>query len=304
MDQLRRTMLEGLCLIPIGVRSLDALALDAMEQRPIPATGERLPVIGLGTYIAFDFPAEQADDMAAAVDTVRGFLDAGARLIDSSPMYGLAEERVGDVLRRLRPDPAPFLATKVWTRGQAAGEEQMEHSLRLLGAGRIDLMQIHNLVDAEIHLKTLQAWRGEGRVRYLGVTHYHAGAYAEVERVLGRHRPDFLQINYSVLEPEAEHRLLPFCRDQGIAVIVNRPFAQGGLFDKAKGRPLPPWVGDLGCSSWAQVFLKWILGHPAVTCVIPATRNPRHLADNLAAGSGPLPDENLRRRIREAVTRG
>lgn len=268
-----------------------------MERRLIPVSGEALPVIGLGTYVAFDFGPACTAKRDDAFATLRACHAAGARLFDSSPMYGQAEERLGEALRQLGGEARPFVATKVWTHGQAGGVVQMERSLRLLG--RIDLMQIHNLVDAGTHLRTLREWREAGRLRYIGVSHYQAGAYAEVESFLQRHRLDFLQINYSPVEAEAGNRLLPFCRDHGIAVIANRPFAQGELLARLERRRLPEWAAEAGCASWPQLVLKWILGHPAVTCVIPATRNPRHAADNLAAGEGALPDEGRRRALRE-----
>jgi diketogulonate reductase-like aldo/keto reductase len=190
-----------------------------------------------------------------------------------------------------------FLATKVWTEGREAGMRQMEESMRRMGTQRIDLMQIHNLVDAATHAKTLRAWKEAGRIRYWGVSHYLASAYAEVERVLRTEHPDFVQINYSLAEPEAGERLLPLARDSGIAVLVNRPFAEGALFARVRGQPLPSWAGEFGAASWAQFFLKWILADPAVTCALPATREPKHLLDNMGAGFGPLPDAATRAKM-------
>jgi diketogulonate reductase-like aldo/keto reductase len=190
-----------------------------------------------------------------------------------------------------------FLATKVWTTGGVAGVRQMNESFRLLGTQRMDLMQIHNLLDATTHLKTLRGWKEAGRIRYWGITHYHSGAYAEIERLIKAERPDFLQINYSLAEPESAKRLLPLARDLGIAVIANRPFAEGALFARVKGQALPSWAAEFDAASWAQFFLKWILADTAVTCAIPGTRNPKYLADNMGAGRGRLPDQTACNRM-------
>ena len=190
-----------------------------------------------------------------------------------------------------------FLATKVWTRGKGSGIKSIERSLALLRTKRIDLMQVHNLVDVDTQLATLREWKQQGRIRYLGITHYDASAFADVEKIMRREKLDFIQVNYSLAEPEANRRLLQAATDSRIAVIVNRPFAEGAMFRQVKGKPLPDWAKDIGCASWAQFFLKWILANPAVTCAIPATRNPAHMADNMGAASGPLPDEATRRKM-------
>lgn len=293
VDRRRRMLLKGaaLGLIP-GVAGADEASL---LSRRIPATGEALPAIGLGTWISFDV-AEPAD-LAGAEETLRRFAALGGTVIDSSPMYGRAEQVVGELAGRLGLAGKLFLATKVWTTGREAGIRQMEESFQRMGTRRMDLMQIHNLLDAAAHVPTLRAWREAGRIRYWGVSHYHAGAYDEVERFLRAEQPDFLQINYSLAEPGSGRRLLPLARDLGIAVIANRPFAQGALFDRTKGKPLPAWAADFDAVSWAQFFLKWILADPAVTCAVPATRNPRYLLDNLAAGRGRLPDPATRDRM-------
>jgi diketogulonate reductase-like aldo/keto reductase len=223
-------------------------------------------------------------------------------VIDSSPMYGAAESVIGDLAADLAVGDKLFLATKVWTSGRDAGVAQMEQSLGRLQSGRLDLMQIHNLLDWRTHLRTLQEWKQAGRIRYLGVTHYTVSAYDELERVLRGETLDFVQINYSMGEREAERRILPLARDRGIAVLANRPFAEGGLFQRVRGRALPAWAAELGCESWAQLFLKWILAHPAVTCVIPATSRPEHLVDNMRAGVGDLPDEATRERMATLAT--
>jgi diketogulonate reductase-like aldo/keto reductase len=216
-------------------------------------------------------------------------------------MYGESERVVGDLTSELGLRPRLFLATKVWTTGRDAGIRQMEASFRLMRTKAMDLMQIHNLVDYAVHTKTLLDWKAQGRIRYLGITHYHSGAFADLERLVKTKQYDFVQFNYSLDEPEAEARLLPACAASGTAVLINRPFAQAGLFGRVRGKALPPWAKEIGCESWAQYFLKWILGHPAVTCVIPGTRRAAHLRDNLGAAVGPLPDAATRKRMAEFV---
>jgi diketogulonate reductase-like aldo/keto reductase len=220
----------------------------------------------------------------------------GGRVVDSSPMYGRAEEVVGTLAVETGVRDELFVATKVWTSGRAQGIARMEDSERKL-RGRVDLMQVHNLVDAETHLDTLRAWKREGRIRYLGITHYTSSAFPDVERFIARGDLDFVQINYSVGEPEAGRYLLPLAADRGVAVLVNRPFATGDLLRRAK--PLPPLASELGCTSWAQLLLKFVISHPAVTCAIPATSDFTHLTENMSAGDGPMPDEPMRRRIAE-----
>jgi diketogulonate reductase-like aldo/keto reductase len=212
-------------------------------------------------------------------------------------MYGSAESVAGDLVAELGLREKLFMATKVWTRGRDEGIREMERSFRRMKVRQMDLMQVHNLLDVDTHLATLAAWKAEGRVRYLGITHYTASAHAEVERQLKKQKVDFLQINYSLAERDAERRLLPWCRDHGVAVIANRPFAEGAMFARVRGKPLPPWAVQAGAASWAQFFLKWILGHPAVTCAIPGTGKPEHIADNVAAGFGALPDDAMRQRM-------
>ncbi len=268
----------------------------AMIERRIPKSGETIPAVGLGTWQVFDV-AGDAKEMAHAKETLKVFVESGARVIDSSPMYGSSESVTGQLAAELGVRAKLFLATKVWSSGKQAGIRQMEDSMKKLRVERLDLMQVHNLVDADTHLATLRDWKASGRVRYAGVTHYRAGAHAELERFVKRGDIDFIQVNYSLAEPEADRRLLQAAADSGTAVIVNRPFAEGAMFRQVKGKALPDWAKDIGCSTWAQFFLKWILTHPAVTCVIPATRNPAHMADNLGAASGPLPDEAMRRKM-------
>ena len=290
----RRTLLKGMAaasLVSAGVPRAES----ALLTRHIPATGEALPAIGLGTYQTLDISSPA--DIAEAKEVLRLFASLGGTLVDSSPMYGRAEAVVGVLASDLGLVGRLFLATKVWTSGRDEGIRQMEESFRRMRTTRMDLMQIHNLLDAGVHAQTLRAWKEAGRIRYWGVTHYHRGAYAEVERFLKNERPDFLQINYSLAEPEAGERLLPLARDLGMAVVINRPFAQGALFRQVKGRELPDWAAEFDATSWAQFFLKWILADAAVTCVIPATRNPKYLRDNMAAASGRLPDAAARAKM-------
>lgn len=291
-------------LIQAAGLALTTLAGDAMTQtqaarmrtRPIPSTGEALPVIGLGTYQALDV-GDAASEQAPLEAVLQALVQAGGSVVDSSPMYGRAESVAGALTERLGLRSRLFLATKVWTSGRDAGIRQMEESFRRMRAGRMDLMQVHNLVDWRTHLDTLKAWKAAGRVRYLGITHYHAGAYGDLERVLKQHPWDFLQLNYSLAEREAEERLLPLAAERGVAVIANRPFAQGALFSKVRGKPLPAWAADIDCTDWAQFFLKWIVGHPAITCAIPATAKVSHMTSNIGAGLGRLPDAAMRARM-------
>jgi aryl-alcohol dehydrogenase-like predicted oxidoreductase len=270
--------------------------------RAIPRSGEQLPVVGLGTWQTFDV-GPGAAERAELKEVLKLLVEQGARVVDSSPMYGQAERVVGDLATDLGIHQKLFIATKVWTQGRDAGIRQMENSFKLLRAPRIDLMQVHNLVDVPTHIKTLREWKTAGRIRYLGITHYHDGAYRDLERLVKTREYDFVQFNYSMTEREAEERLLPLCADSGTAVLINRPFAQASLFSRVKGKPLPSWAAEFDCTSWAQFFLKYLLGHPAVTCVIPGTRRTAHLKDNLRAGIGRLPDAAMRKRMVEHVER-
>jgi diketogulonate reductase-like aldo/keto reductase len=295
----RRTVLR--LMAAAAARPGPAGASSSILERAIPSSGETIPAVGLGTWRTFDV-GRGAAARAPLREVLRAFVDLGGRVVDSSPMYGAAESVVGDLAADLGVADRLFLATKVWTSGERAGIAQMDESLRRLRVRRLDLMQVHNLLDWRTHLRTLRDWKAAGRIRYLGVTHYTAGAYDELERVLQREPLDFVQVNYSLGERTAERRILPLARERGIAVLVNRPFAEGGLFSRVRGRPLPAWAAEADCASWAQIFLKWILAHPAVTCVIPATSRPQHLADNMRAGTGRLPDEALRARMGALVT--
>ncbi len=287
MSNRRHFLISALALPALAVMP-SARSGPILAHRLIPIDGRRLPVIGLGTWQTFDVGADSAA-RASLGGVLARFVELGGTVIDSSPMYGSSESVVGDLSMQLGLRERLFLATKVWTEGRSAGIAQMEESLRRLKRPRIELMQIHNLVDWRQHLPVLRAWKAEGRIRYLGITHYSAGAYAEVEAVLRAEPLDFLQINYSLLEQESARRLLPLAAERNVAVIVNRPFAEGALFRQVKGRELPAEAKAQGCHSWAQLFLRWILAHPAVTCAIPASSRLKHLEDNMAAGLGPLP---------------
>jgi aryl-alcohol dehydrogenase-like predicted oxidoreductase len=272
----------------------------AIIKRPIPRSGELVPAIGLGTYVVFDV-TPNAPEMVELRDVLKTFVAGGASVVDSSPMYGRAESVVGELANELALRPSLFLATKVWTSGREAGIKQMRDSLRLLRTQRIDLMQVHNLLDLATHLKTLREWKQTGTLRYLGITHYHSGAYRELENLLKTRAYDFVQFNYSLAEREAETRLLSVAAETGTAVIINLPFAHGALFAKVRGKTLPAWAAEFDCDSWAQFFLKYILAQPAVTCVIPGTGTARHMADNLKAGHGRLPDAAQRKRMVELI---
>lgn len=270
-------------------------------QRAIPASGEMLPVIGLGTWQAFDVGPGAAERQPLE-EVLALFVKLGGRVVDSSPMYGRAEQVIGDIATKLNLHRSIFLATKVWTTGKEQGVASMEKSLAKLQTRRIDLMQVHNLVDARTHLATLREWKEQDRTRYLGITHYSSSAYSEVAKLLRSEKLDFVQINYSLLEREAEKEILPLAQERGVAVIVNRPFGGGDLFARVRQKPLPEWASEFDCHSWAQFLLKWIIAHPAVMCAIPATNKARHLEDNMQGGCGRLPDAKLRQRMIDAVS--
>jgi diketogulonate reductase-like aldo/keto reductase len=273
-----------------------ASAQAPMIQRSISSTRETLPVIGLGTWQTFDVGGDAA--RRAPLEQVLGeFARLGGKVIDSSPMYGSSESVTGELAAELELQKELFLATKVWTRGREAGIRQMEESFRRLRTRRMDLMQVHNLLDWRTHFVTLREWKNQGRVRFVGVTHYTASAYDELAHVLASQELDFVQLNYSIAEREAERRLLPLAAEKRVAVLINRPFAAGALFRRVRRNPLPPWADEIGCATWAQFFLKFIVSHPAVTCAIPATSKVEHVIDNMQAGRGALPEARLRERM-------
>jgi len=275
-------------------------AAGKMLTRPIPKTGEALPVIGLGTWQTFDIGADERA-RAEREQVLRMLFEAGASMIDSSPMYGRSEGVVGDLLHRLQARDKTFLATKVWTQGEDSGVTQMNESFRRFRTDVIDLMQIHNLVDWKTQLRTIRAWKDAGRLRYIGITHYTESAFDDLAAVMRVEEIDFVQLPYSIGLREAEREVLPLAADKGIAVIVNRPFEGGGLFGRRRRERLPGIAEELGIASWGQLFLKYVLADPAVTCVIPGTSNPRHLGDNLGAGGGLLPDGKSRNALLRAA---
>lgn len=268
----------------------------SLIRRPIPSSGELVPVIGMGTSRTFDAP-DNPDSLANLTDVMRAFVAGEGTIIDSSPMYGRAEARVGDVLRAMEPSPDVFAATKVWTTGRQEGIEQMEQSARRMGVERFDLIAVHNLQDWRTHLDTLQGWKEEGRVRYVGITTSHGRDHREFIEVMKSQPLDFVQFSYNIDNRTAEETLLPLAADRGIATMINRPYARGSLFAAVKGRELPELASEIDCDSWGQFFLKFIVGHPAVTCVIPATSDVDHMQDNMGANFGRVPDADQRARM-------
>lgn len=264
--------------------------------RPIPSSGESLSVVGLGTWQQFDVALSNSE-RAELRDVLQLFVDNGGQVVDSSPMYGRAESVVGELASQIGIHDRLFYATKVWTSGRQAGIDQMEQSMRRMRTQRMDLMQIHNLVDWQVHLETLREWKASGRVRYIGITHYQARAFPQLEEIIRSESLDFVQANYSIGTPNAEQRLLPLAAEHGVAVLVNRPFDGGGLFQRVRGRDVPSWAREFDCQSWGQFFLKYILSAPEVTCAIPGTSNPRHVVDNMGAARGRLPEASERRRM-------
>jgi aryl-alcohol dehydrogenase-like predicted oxidoreductase len=281
--------------------SLPAEGKVSLLQRAIPSSGEMLPVIGLGTSGVFNATSSAAE--REPLEQVLAMLvKLGGKLIDTAPAYGQAETVTGEIATKLKLHDKLFLATKVGTTGKAEGVQQIERSLELLGKKPLDLIQVHNLTDWETQLATLQEWKKQGRIRYIGITTSRASAHADIARVLEKERADFVQINYSLMEREVEERVLPLAKERSVAVVVNRPFGRGDLFGRVREKPLPEWATEFDCKSWAQFFLKWIVAHPAVTCVIPATSKPHHMEDNMQAGLGRMPDEKMRRRMMETMS--
>ncbi|MDX2456639.1 MAG: aldo/keto reductase [Gammaproteobacteria bacterium] len=269
---------------------------DDLILRAIPRSGERIPAVGLGSSDTFEVGASAAE-RAPVSAVLKRYIGLGGRVIDTSPMYGTAETVIGDVAHQLGVDAKLWLATKVWMRGREAGIEQMEQSFRRLRTDRIDLMQVHNLIDTQTHLRTLRDWKEQGRIRYIGVTHYQVDAYDELARLLRDETLDFVQFNYSIATREAERMLLPQAAERRTAVLINRAYEDGRLFARVRGKPLPDWAAEFDCVSWGQFFLKYVISHDAVTCVIPATGKVRHLVDNMGAGRGRLPDAAMRARM-------
>jgi diketogulonate reductase-like aldo/keto reductase len=295
----RRVFLASLAalgsIVPFA-RLFGAVAAAPPLTRAIPKTGERLPVIGMGSWLTFsvgdDQPARQV-----RLQVLRAFFESGGGMIDSSPMYGTSEEVIGYSLARIADTRTLFAATKVWTPLQWYGVRQMQRSERLWGQGPFDLMQVHNLWSWEAHLETLLKLKADGRIRYIGVTTSHGRRHQELAKIMASAPIDFVQFTYNVLDREAERRLLPLAAERRLAVIVNRPFQGGGLFDRFERHPLPPWAARFDCANWAQFFLKFIVSHPAVTCAIPATSRVDHMRENMGAARGRLPDAETRRRM-------
>ena len=290
----------GVSMMTQNIPAQQTPATGTAIKRAIPSSGEQIPVIGLGTYQAFDVGGDAAV-REQLKQVLRELVAKGGSVIDSSPMYGRAESFVGDLTAELNLRSSLFLATKVWTSGKEAGIRQMEESFRLLRTQTMDLMQIHNLVDWRTHTATLKDWKQKGRVRYMGITHYHSGAYDELERLIKTRDYDFVQLNYSIAERDAESSILPLAQQMGVAVIANRPFAQSSLFSRVRGKTVPAWAAEFDCTTWAQFFLKYIVSHPALTCAIPATNKPQHLLDNMGAGYGRLPDQQTRQKMASLV---
>ncbi|MFZ5999188.1 MAG: aldo/keto reductase, partial [Bacteroidota bacterium] len=265
-------------------------------RRSIGSKTETLPLVGLGTWETFDVTQSQHALLADLKEVLRVFSEQGATVVDSSPMYGYSEQNVGTISTELKTNSKLFIATKVWTQGKEKGVEQMTRSMQLLKRKQIDLMQVHNLVDWQIHLKTLREWKEAGKVRYIGITHYLEAAYAEMEKIMKSEPLDFIQINYNLADRQAE-RVLALAQEKKLGVLINQPFGYGKLFQQVKDRKLPAWAAEIRCATWAQFFLKFIISNPAVTCVIPGTANPKHVLDNLGAAMGPLPDQKQREKM-------
>jgi diketogulonate reductase-like aldo/keto reductase len=297
---LKRSTFLGLAGAALAARRVMAQPGSRMHQRKIPSSGEMLPVVGCGTWRTFDVGAKP-EERSPLAEVLRLLFEAGGSVIDSSPMYGAAEGVVGDLLAAAGTRDKAFIATKVWTSGRDNGIAQMRQSMRLLRTDRLDLMQIHNLVDWRVHLPTLGAWKAEGRIRYLGVTHYTQSAHDELEAVLRAEKWDFVQLNYALDDRAVERRLLPLAAERGVAVLVNQPFGGGGLLRKLLSRKLPDWAGEIGATSWAQILLKFVLANPAVTAVIPGTGRPEHMKDNVQAGLGIYPDAAMLKKMLASI---
>jgi diketogulonate reductase-like aldo/keto reductase len=298
----RRDTLKMLALAGAGIVSggfkLQNFISERMLTRKIPASGEDLPVVGLGTWQTFDVGSSESERKTLK-EVLTLMKEKGGKVIDSSPMYGSSEKVVGDLTTELVIQNYFFYATKVWTSGKEQGINQMNESFRKMKRDKMDLMQIHNLVDWKTHLKTLRDWKEQGKIRYLGITHYTESAYDNLEEIMKKEKPDFVQFNYSIDSREAERRLLPAAKDLGIAVLINRPYGGGSLFSRVKGKEIPEWAKEFDINSWGQFFLKFILSNEAVTCVIPGTSKPKHLVDNMMAGYGALPDKKTAGRMAE-----
>ena len=295
----RRKFLQstGAASLMYGLAPATVVAMEpGVIKKTIPSSGEQLSVIGLGTSRTFEIDSSSAAQ-SPLVAVLQAFFDKGGQLIDSSPMYGSAEAVTGSLLKAVTNKSGLFTATKVWTNGKNEGISQMQQSMQRMGVDQIDLMQIHNLRDWRTHIDTLQDWKAQGKIRYLGITTSHGRYHAELETILQQQPLDFVQLSYNIEDRSVEQRLLPLAHERGIATLINRPYQRGSLFRQVKGKPLPDWAADIDCASWGQYFLKFIASHAAVTCIIPATSKLKHMVDNMAAGYGRLPDERMRQRM-------
>lgn len=299
----RRRFLQSVAASPLLLSlwpGFSRAGLDGLIVKPIPVSGEKLSVIGVGTSGTFEVSSSDAA-LAPLVDVMRSFFDLGGQLIDSSPMYGSAESVTGELLKRVDNSNRLFAATKVWTNGKEKGIAQMQQSMQRMGVARFDLMQIHNLRDWRVHLDTLLDWKAEGKVRYIGITTSHGRYHGDLEVILQQQPLDFVQLSYNIIDRAVEKRLLPLAADHGIATLINRPYQRGSLFRRVKGKSLPAWAAEIDCASWGQFFLKFIAAHPDVTCIIPATSKLKHMVDNMGAGFGRLPDAEMRRWMIDVV---
>ena len=301
-DNARRKLLGALLAAPLLWPVMARSQQTRPATRAIPSSGELLPLVGLGSWITFNVGDDRIARDASA-EVMRAFFQAGGRLIDSSPMYGSAQEVIGYGLKKLGAPKTLFAADKVWIADGAEGRAQIENSRRLWGIPRFDLLQVHNLLSWQAHLPTLFAMKAAGKLRYVGITTSHGRRHDELARIMSSQPLDFVQLTYNLFDREAEQRLLPLAHARGIAVIVNRPFQQGALLEKVQRFPLPPWAADIDCTSWAQFALKFVISHPAVTCAIPATTSVAHVRENLGAATGRLPDPAMRARMAAYVAR-
>lgn len=299
----RRTIIKSLvsagALLSLGITDIQSMS-ETIRKRTIPSSGEKLPSVGVGTWQTFDVGSSSAA-REPLQEVLIALLKYGGNVIDSSPMYGRSQGVTGDLADELGIVQELFMATKVWTTGKNQGVKQMERSMQLMKKSKMDLMQIHNLLDWQTHIKTLRDWKEQRKIRYIGITHYTESAYAKMERIMKSEPIDFIQLNYSINSRTAENRILPLAKDKGIAVLINRPFGGGSLFNSARGKKLPEWTKKFDCASWGQFFLKYLLSNEAVTCVIPGTSKPHHMVDNLSAGLGALPSVELRKKMIEIV---
>lgn len=300
----RRDMLKLVACGTAGtfIHSID-LPVPHMLKRAIPSSGELLPSVGVGTWIQFDV-GQSDNERVPLKQVLKNMVQLGGKVIDSSPMYGRSEQVIGELTADDKPSDKFFYATKVWTSGREDGIEQMERSMHKMGRKTMDLMQVHNLVDWQTHLHTLRQWKQQGKVRYIGITHYTDSAHTKLEEIVKNQNIDFVQFNYSIRNRHAEQRLLDAAKDKGVAVIINQPFETGSLFNIVNGKKLPVWAQEYDIKNWAQYFLKYLLGHPAVTCVIPGTSDPAHIIENLNAGFGRLPDAATRKKMVDYLGRG